>query len=252
MQQQGIKRLIQRRAQALWFGLFPPHCQLCGQPADQRLDVCSGCRADLSRLTTCCARCAEPLTDSSRLCGRCQQKLPVFDSVFAPFIYTQPLTRLITSFKYRRQTSAGHSLGVLLAEAVIDAHRTDKLEQPDCLVPVPLHPWRQLSRGFNQSGVLARDIARDFKANAIDVPVNQHLLERTRRTQPQSGLSLPERRKNLKGAFQVNGKPPKQVALVDDVMTSGSTVNECARVLKQAGCEVVQVWVVARAERPGT
>ncbi len=250
MKQQGIKGLIQRQAQALWFGLFPPCCQLCGQPADQRMDICSGCRTDLTRLTTCCARCAEPLADSSSLCGRCQQKRPFFDSVFAPFIYTPPLTRLITAFKYRRQTSAGHSLGMLLTEAVINEYHKDQLELPDCLVPIPLHPWRQLRRGFNQSSVLARDIARGFKSNTIDLPVDQHLLQRTRRTQPQSGLSLVERRKNLKNAFQINGKPPQRVALVDDVMTSGSTANECARALKQAGCEVVQVWVVARAERP--
>lgn len=249
MEQQHIKGLIQRRAKALWFGLFPAQCQLCGQPADQRLDVCRGCRADLTRLTSGCIRCAESMPSSNSLCGRCQQKLPVFDSVFAPFIYTQPITRLVTSFKYQRQTSAGHSLGVLLAEAAIKAHHETKLELPDCLIPIPLHPWRQLWRGFNQSSVLARDIARGFKSSNIDLPVDDHLLQRTRRTKSQSGLSLVERRKNLKGAFRVNVDPPKHVALIDDVMTSGSTVNECARILKQAGCETVQVWVVARAER---
>lgn len=238
-----------RRLWPLWQGLFPPVCQLCGLRGEQRLDICAGCRGDLVELGDCCARCAEPLAQSHGLCGRCQQRLPVFDGVFAPYLYIQPLTRLVTTFKFNRRGNAGQALGVLMADAVEQGLRQGSLEKPDCLVPVPLHPWREWWRGFNQSASLAKDIGRQVRLSDIDLPVDAGLLQRTRRTRPQPGLSLAERRRNLKGAFRVRGKPPRHVALVDDVMTSGSTVNECARVLKKAGCETVQVWVVARAER---
>jgi len=247
---QTIAQWMRTQAQSLRLSLFPPVCLLCRLPGQNNMDICAACQADLALLGSSCNRCAEPLAQSHSLCGRCQQSLPMFDHVFAPYLYTQPITRLITGFKFRRQASAGHVLGNLLAEAVSKSHATEQISLPDCLLPVPLHPWRQIQRGFNQSAVLAKDIGKRLSLDKTKLPVDIHLLQRIRKTQPQLGLSLKERRRNLEGAFKVKGKPPRHIALVDDVMTSGSTVNECARLLKRAGCETVQVWVVARAERP--
>ncbi len=250
MLEQWLKELLTAKARSLRFSLFPPVCLLCRQPGQHRLDLCAGCQANLVTMGPCCGRCAEPLAQSGSLCGRCHQQLPVFDNVFAPYLYSPPVTRLITAFKFQRQHSAGHALGILLSKAVKEALRSGQLSSPDCLIPVPLHPWRQISRGFNQAQILARDISRQLDSGPDRLPVSSQLLQRVRKTQPQPGLKLAERRRNLKGVFKMIGKPPPQVALVDDVMTSGSTVNECARVLKKAGCKTVQVWVLARAERP--
>lgn len=241
---------IKQAAQALWFGVFPPICLLCGLRGQSSLDVCTGCYADLTTMQNACSRCAEPLAISQNLCGRCNFRLPVFDKVHAPYLYTPPLTQLITHFKYQRQMSAGHALGQLLAESVEQAITAGALTMPDCLVPVPLHPWRQVRRGFNQSALLAGDICRYLQAHEYACDVNYGLLQRIQTTRPQSGLNLAERRRNLRGVFKLNHSPPKHIALIDDVLTSGSTANECARVLKAQGCETVQVWVVARAERP--
>ncbi len=113
---------------------------------------------------------------------------------------------------------------------------------PDILVPVPLHPLRQFVRVFNQAEVLARDLG-----NAIGIDVAPRLLRRTRRTRPQPGLSSKERRKNLAGAFVARPTRIEHVGIVDDVMTTGSTINECAGALRKAGVKTITVWVAARA-----
>ncbi len=238
-------------ARKLWFGFFPPVCLLCAQPAaDRRLDICAGCRSDLPALGEHCQRCAEPLAQQQSLCGRCSQKLPQFEHVFAAFLYAPPLTQLVTSFKFQRRHSAGYALGQLLADATLEHYRQQPWPVPEVLIPIPLHPWRQSRRGFNQAALLACDVARQWSRNGQPLDVDQRLLRRVRRTRAQTGLTLAQRRINLRGAFRLTGKSPQRVALIDDVMTSGSTANECARLLKQAGCESVQVWVVARAARP--
>ena len=119
-----------------------------------------------------------------------------------------------------------------------------KLSHPDVLIPVPLHNFRMLKRGFNQAGELAA-----YAGKVIDIPVLTSALRRRRNTKAQSGLSRKQRRKNVRGAFYWHGpgKPARHVALIDDVMTTGTTVTECARVVKKAGAKRVDVWVAARA-----
>ena len=121
-------------------------------------------------------------------------------------------------------------------------------DRPDILIPVPLHHLRMLKRGFNQAYELAGHIGR-----SLDIPVLAGSLRRHKSTKAQSGLNRKQRRKNVRGAFYWHGrrKPGLHVALVDDVMTTGTTVTECARVLKKAGAERVDVWVAARASPPG-
>ena len=150
------------------------------------------------------------------------------------------MTGLVRAFKYHRDLAAGRVLA-RLAAAELGRRR---VVMPDALVPVPLHPRRQLWRGFDQARMLARDLER-----ALDGPPVVPLLRRTRRTRVQSELPAKRRAGNVRRAFAMREEAslPDHVALVDDVMTSGATVGECARVLVKAGVRRVDVWVIARA-----
>lgn len=220
--------------------LLPPVCLICGQRARTGLDCCSGCEADLPVIDVQCRRCGLPLPAPAQACGRCTRRAPAFDRTWPAFVYGGPLERLIHRFKFHHDLAAGRVLAGLTARrlAMLGAHR------PAALVPVPLHWRRHMRRGFNQSRMLADDLGRQLGA----IPVAP-LLSRRRPTPAQSGLPAASRGANVRGAFraQRTGCRLRHVALVDDVMTTGTTLDACARALKQAGIERVDVWVVARA-----
>ncbi|MEK7191520.1 MAG: ComF family protein, partial [Pseudomonadota bacterium] len=147
--------------------------------------------------------------------------------------------RLIQNLKYHRQLSLARILGNLLAKHL----DTNTAIRPDALVPVPLHPARLRERGYNQSLELARVVARRF-----DLPLTTHAVKRVRATPPQTMLTSNERRRNVRNAFHTTVDfSGKRIAIVDDVMTSGHTVNALAKCLRRAGATNVVVWVVARA-----
>jgi ComF family protein len=220
--------------------LYPPLCLVCGLDAEPGLDCCAVCEDQLPRLAGQCQRCGLALGQDVALCGRCSTRLPAFDRAFPGFAYSGPIERLIQRFKFQRDLAAGRVLAGLYARrlAAIGAPR------PDLLVPVPLHARRRLWRGFNQAELLARDLAR----HCGGLP-QFSALKRQRATPAQSELPAARRSGNVRNAFALKFLPPgtRRVALLDDVMTTGSTLNECARVLKRAGVERVDVWVVARA-----
>lgn len=221
--------------------LFPATCLLCGAPGEEDRDLCRGCRRDLPLNAPACGRCAHPLgTATGALCGGCQRRPPAFDVACIPYRYDYPLDYLIKILKYQRRLSVARLLGGLLAEAVADE------PLPDCIIPIPLHPSRLRLRGFNQSLELARPVGR-----RLGVAVAVDCLHRLRPTPPQVGRDAGARRANLHGAFAVHGVPPPRVALLDDVVTTGSTVDEAARILRAAGTEEIRVWAVARTPEPG-
>ena len=220
--------------------LFPPVCLICGQDGRAGIDCCAGCEPELPLLAAQCARCGIEMDSPVELCGRCAMALPAFHNTWPGFAYSGPIERLIQRFKFHGDLAAGRLLADLLARRLIEL----EAPRPQLIVPVPLHARRQLRRGFNQSALISRDLSRWFG----------HLpwLEALRRSRPtvaQSELPAERRSGNVRGAFQLHRLPPgcRHVALVDDVMTTGSTLNECARVLLQAGVRRVDVWVVARA-----
>lgn len=220
--------------------LFPGNCLLCAARTPAGQPLCAGCAAALPRITTACPRCAAPLAEaSSAACGVCQQHRLYFDATQALFRYQPPVDRLIQNLKYHRQLSLACVLGKLLAEHL----HTSTTPRPDILVPVPLHRTRLRERGYNQSLELARVMARRF-----DLPLTTHTVKRVRATPPQTTLTSNERRRNVRNAFHTTADfSGKRVAIVDDVMTSGHTVNALAKCLRRAGAVGIVVWVAARA-----
>jgi len=222
---------------AAW--IYPPTCVLCGAPGDDGLDLCAGCRGDLPMIGACCPRCALPLpAPAAGPCGACQRHPPPFAVCRAAFRYEDPLPALIGGLKFRDRFNLIRLLATLLAETLagLDDPR------PDALVPVPLHPRRLRERGYNQSLELARVIGR-----RLDLPVDARCCNRVRATPPQAALDQKSRRRNIRGAFAAGGDlGGRHVAVIDDVVTTGSTVGELARTLRRAGCRRVDVWTLAR------
>ena len=220
--------------------LLPPRCLLCGAPGVDGADLCAGCAAELPRNRSCCARCALPLAVPTALCGRCQRHPPPWDAAWAPFRYGWPLDRLEARFKFGHDLAAGRALS-------LHWQRQMAPDLPALLLPVPLHRHRLRQRGYNQALELARPLAR-----ALGVPLRHDLLLRTRATHAQTELDAVTRRRNVRGAFALSARAhlPAYVAVLDDVMTTGATLAECARVLKRAGVARVDVWALARAPSP--
>jgi ComF family protein len=188
-----------------------------------------------------CPRCALQAEPHSAFteCARCRADPPPYDRCHAAFRYGFPLDGLVQRLKYGGQLATARVLGTLLGRSV---HRAALHLDVDTLIAVPLHPDKLAERGFNQSIEIARWVARE-----IERPCCHEILRRSRATRPQVGLPLAERLANLAGAFgataQVEGR---RVAIVDDVVTTGGTVRECAWALRRSGAASVDVWCVAR------
>lgn len=217
--------------------VVPPVCLLC-QAAGVRggTDLCAECMAELPRMAAACSTCAMALPVEGQ-CGQCQQKPPTFDRTTALFHYQPPVDWLIQGLKFRAKLTNGRFLGEQMAEFLAQK----QVLTPDLIIPVPLHPQRLRERGFNQALELAKPISK-----ALAVPLWQHV-ERIVATEAQSLLPLDKRRNNVKGSFRVN-RPLEgaRVAIVDDVMTSGSTIGELAHVLRLGGAKSIDVFVCAR------
>lgn len=225
--------------------LYPPTCLLCGAPGADGIDLCPACLHALPWNRSACRSCGAPLPRpdgaGTHVCGQCLIQPPPFDATLTPFLYRPPLDWLIQGFKFNQRLPPGRLLGALLARHLAE-HVT---ALPQLIVPVPLHPARLRERGYNQALELARPLAR-----YLDAPLAGGLVQRVRATATQSLLSGAERRRNVRGAFALASPlPARHVAIVDDVIATGSTVGELARVLRRAGAERIEVWAVARAGR---
>jgi ComF family protein len=222
--------------------LYPPTCLLCGDPGCDGVDLCLSCREALPFISRACPRCALPVAAAEpQLCNACRTNPPAFHAAFAPLRYEEPVGHLVRSLKFAARYPAARLLGTLLSEQL--AGRAD---QPEAILPVPLHAARYRERGYNQAIEIARTASR-----RLGVPLDLDACRRVRATSAQAQLAAVERRKNLRGAFAVRAAelPYGHVAILDDVVTTGSTVNELARTLRAAGVARVDVWACARAGR---
>jgi ComF family protein len=223
----GAKRLIG--------ALLSQDCVLCAA-ANAGDILCDACAADLPRLPKpLCPRCALPTT-LGEICGRCLAKPPHYDATLAAYRYDFPLDKLVQSFKYGHRLALGAYFGrqlAALADQVV----------ADVIVPLPLHPARLRERGFNQALELAYPLG-----HARQLPIATTTCRRTRNTPAQAGLAWRERGRNIRGAFHCSADfTGQRVLLLDDVMTTGASLDECARTLKLHGAVAVSVLVVARA-----
>lgn len=234
-------------AEKAFCGLFPDDCRICGVPLHEisRIPVCSACLCQPAAISAdyFCRDCKTPFLnrfplDEQGRCSLCRLGLTGFDKVYTFGSYEDTLRGLIHLFKYNQIRPLARPLGALLARAIPREHRFD------LIVPMPLHWRKRWSRGYNQSELLAKEIARRW-----GVPVKK-IVRRVKDTAPQAGLTNSKRRLNVRGAFKTSANlKGLRVLLIDDVLTTGATASACASVLKRAGASHVAVAAVARTDR---
>ncbi|HKT52159.1 MAG TPA: ComF family protein [Candidatus Angelobacter sp.] len=236
--------------------LFPSDCRICHLPLTNisALPVCSHCLAQLTPLEgILCSICGEKLftlerfaADAEPLCGLCRRAAPPFRKAFSYGSYAGPLRDLVHLLKYHQVRPAARLLGKLASGVLAGANLP-----PDLLVlPVPLWTGKRRTRGFNQAEEIARALVSATASTRIQLDTTS--LVRQRETASQTGLTRHQRRANMRGAFAVIGPDAvrgRTILLVDDVMTTGTTAGECARVLLRAGAKEVFVATVARATK---
>lgn len=217
--------------------LIPPDCYLCGMPAKdgkRGVPVCGACAGELLRHEPrACPRCALP-TPEGQICGRCLREPPAFDATHALYSYVFPVDTLIHALKYRHRLS--------LARFFADTAVKRGMPEADVVVPMPLHPKRLAERGFNQALEIARPLAR-----AAGLPLERESVVRERYSPPQVTLAREARLTNPRGTFACHSQfDGLRVMVVDDVMTTGASLDAIARCLKAAGASAVYNFVIAR------
>ena len=223
--------------------VFPSRCPACASVLEspRRGPLCEACWAGLPRHRGPCCRCGVALVPGGTTCGRCRRGLSPFSAGASLGPYEGTLRVAVHELKYRsRRRVAGRMSEAMLGDPSVRA----VLAGASVLVPVPLHPRRKRKRGFNQSELLAQELAR-----RAGIAIAADALVRRKDTPPQTGLSAAARRANVSGAFAVRRRPQvagRAVVLVDDVLTTGATVSACARALQAAGAREVRLLTVAR------
>jgi ComF family protein len=250
-----MKSAVKAASSSLFSILFPSDCRICHAPLTHiaTLPVCEPCLAQIVPLDgPLCQICGEKLfhpsaeTEDKPLCGICRRVGAHFNRAAAFGSYEGALRDLIHLFKYNGVRPAGKVLGGLLNQTVTGMVVPDSY----IVVPVPLWSGKRTARGFNQAEAIARSFMNFQSSSSIQLDTS--ILVRTRETASQTGLTRHQRRANVRGAFAVV-KPAKvkgrSILVVDDVMTTGTTAGECARVLRRAGAKEVFVATVARATK---
>jgi len=217
---------------------MPSLCPLCGEVIKERPHVCE--KGEYLYTSSFCLKCAKPFGVSETegwLCSECMRRNRYFTKVFSAFLYKGEVRRKLLEFKYMKRTSGIKNLCEVLATK-ISMHPY----LPEVLIPVPLSIKRLRKRGFNQTALIAKTVSK-----FLNVPVDYDILIRTEDTPPLYSLNRNERLSVLKSAFALTAKPPyKRICIIDDIMTTGATVEACAKIFVRNGVEEVYVGVIAR------
>jgi len=228
--QAGLQRLVSKL-------LNPALCLGCEHELDPGLHFCTTCIDQLNLLNNPCTLCGLENQTSGCYCAACLYDPPRWQNLVAPLIYQGLARDLLIQLKYAQSLHLANSL----VSSVIHHFRASK-SLPEVLLPVPLHRKRLLDRGFNQAFEIARTLSQ-----LLDIPVDTRALCRIRDTESQSGLSANQRQKNILKAFAYDtSKPYSHVAVIDDIVTTGSTANEITKTLHRAGVQQVEIWGLAR------
>lgn len=226
--------------------LVPARCGMCGEEVEENGTLCAKCYGHLKFIRKpCCKLCGRPFDFDivgESLCGSCLKQKPVYEKAHAVLIYNQASKRLILPFKHADRLD----LTGVLVKFMIRAW-PEMIEKADVIVPVPLHMFRLLRRHYNQAALLAKAVAK--QNHKLYCP---EVLRRRKKTLSQGHLSPKERHKNVSGAFEVRHSDRiqgKRILLIDDVYTTGATVNECAKVLLKAGAASVSCLTLAKVVR---
>lgn len=222
---------------------LPAQCLLCGLPSNNKL-ICSYCEKNILADRIYCAHCALTLNQESDYCGDCLQKTYFFDHIHALGDYNPSLSRLIKQLKYQQQLIAGELLGELLLKSVKARYTHAQLEKFDALLAVPLHPKKLQLRGFNQAQIIASCLHK-----GLNIPLLENKIQRCRHTTAQEGLSVAKRKANLKNAFRCvdpSALNAKNIIVVDDVVTTGATINSLCELLQQQGVNSITVFCISR------
>lgn len=218
--------------------LFPRKCISCSSihiPSNHPL--CEDCYENLPFQTHCCRQCGQHFAAHADYCGRCISHPPSFDACFCPFEYKGLIKRQIQEFKYYEKPELATQLAQLMSMEI----NANDIELPDLLIPTPLHTSRLRMRGYNQSLLIASSLSTQ-----LNIPIAKNIISKHKKTDAQAQLSLKRRLKNVRGSFrQENQIHVKSVAIVDDVLTTGTTANEISKILKKNGVDYIQVWAIA-------
>ncbi len=219
--------------------VFQQHCALCDATTTKSHSLCDDCIDSLPKAPQpCCMQCGRQA--NAEVCGHCLKQTPHYDRTSALFSYRFPTDALLQQYKYRQALYLSQTLGKLLAKH----HQHHAVNY---LVPMPLHPDRLKTRGFNQSLEIAKTVTKQ-----LNIPFDNTSVQRVKNTAPQASLPLKDRLKNVRNAFATTPEAAdkfkgKRIAIIDDVMTTGSSLDELAKTIKKAGAKQVECWVIARA-----
>ena len=225
--------------------VLPAQCLLCRLPSNNKL-ICKHCQKVLIEDRPCCQRCGLPLPKAQPFCGDCLKQAHLFTQLHALADYQKPYPTLIKKFKYANQLINGELLATLLIESITHNIPLQQRAEVDYLLPVPLHKQKHRQRGFNQAQLLAQQISKQ-----LHLPVLLDTVKRHKQTTAQEELSLAKRKSNLKNAFTIYPNQETKlsgtyIVIIDDVVTTGATVNSLCQVLLQAGVKRIDVWCCCR------
>jgi len=225
--------------------LLPAQCLVCCLKSNNKL-ICSHCEKKILSKRSYCLHCALPLNKNADYCGDCLTKTYLFDHIHALGDYHKPLSTLIKQLKYQHKLIAGELLASLLAQSILLRYSNTQLSEFDFLLAVPLHPKKLQSRGFNQAQIIC-----DYLHQKLQIPMLKDYILRNKETLAQEGLSLHKRKKNLQGAFICNKEMKKalkgkHIVIIDDVVTTGATINSLCGVLREIGVNNITIFCISR------